>query len=76
MNLNMFSVIGTGVAAAYLFSVVAVLAPGLFPAGFRYEPVPGIRNQQFTQAEAYRSRCLFTLTGRTSDITAAGLSSP
>jgi Cu+-exporting ATPase len=35
MNLNMFSLIGMGVAAAYVFSVVAVIAPGLFPAGFR-----------------------------------------
>ncbi len=35
MNLNMFSLIGMGVAAAYLFSIVAVLAPDLFPAGFR-----------------------------------------
>jgi Cu+-exporting ATPase len=35
MNLNMFSLIGMGVAAAYLFSVVAVLAPGMFPDGFR-----------------------------------------
>jgi Cu+-exporting ATPase len=35
MNLNMFSLIGMGVAAAYLFSVVAVLAPGIFPDGFR-----------------------------------------
>src|SRR5699024_2586837 len=35
MNLNMFSLIGMGVAAAYAFSVVAVLAPGIFPAGFR-----------------------------------------
>jgi len=35
MNLNMFSLIGMGVAAAYVFSVVAVLAPGLFPEGFR-----------------------------------------
>ncbi|MCF3931825.1 heavy metal translocating P-type ATPase [Acuticoccus sp. M5D2P5] len=34
-HLNMFSLIGMGVAAAYLFSLVAVLAPGLFPAGFR-----------------------------------------
>ena len=34
-NLNMFSLIAMGVAAAYAFSVVAVLAPGLFPAGFR-----------------------------------------
>ena len=37
MNLNMFSLIGMGVAAAYVFSVVAVLAPGIFPAGFRDE---------------------------------------
>nr|WP_166178774.1 copper-translocating P-type ATPase [Altererythrobacter segetis] len=34
-NLNMFSLIGMGVMAAWTFSVVAVLAPGLFPAGFR-----------------------------------------
>ena len=35
MNLNMFSLIGMGVAAAYAFSMVAVLAPGIFPPGFR-----------------------------------------
>ena len=35
MNLNMFSLIGMGVTAAYVFSVVAVLAPGIFPDGFR-----------------------------------------
>jgi Cu+-exporting ATPase len=34
-NLNMFSLIGMGVTAAYLFSIVAVVAPGLFPHGFR-----------------------------------------
>ena len=34
-NLNMFSLIAMGVSAAYLFSVVAVLAPGIFPTGFR-----------------------------------------
>ena len=34
-NLNMFSLIAMGVGAAYAFSVVAVLAPGLFPHGFR-----------------------------------------
>jgi Cu+-exporting ATPase len=34
-NLNMFSLIGMGVTAAYLFSFVAVVAPGLFPHGFR-----------------------------------------
>ncbi|MGZ3234303.1 MAG: copper-transporting P-type ATPase [Croceibacterium sp.] len=35
VNLNMFSLIGMGVMAAWTFSVVAVLAPGTFPAGFR-----------------------------------------
>ena len=35
MNLNMFSLIAMGVLAAWLFSVVAVLVPGIFPAGFR-----------------------------------------
>ncbi|MBI1906715.1 MAG: heavy metal translocating P-type ATPase [Rhodocyclales bacterium] len=34
-NLNMFTLISLGVGAAWLFSVVAVLAPGIFPAGFR-----------------------------------------
>ncbi|WP_417461192.1 heavy metal translocating P-type ATPase [Kordiimonas sp.] len=34
-NLNMFTLIGIGTGAAYLFSVVAVLAPGIFPDGFR-----------------------------------------
>ena len=34
-NLNMFTLIGMGVGAAYLFSVVAVLVPEIFPAGFR-----------------------------------------
>ena len=35
MNLNMFSLIGMGVSSAFLFSVTAVLAPGIFPVGFR-----------------------------------------
>ncbi|MGB7991233.1 MAG: heavy metal translocating P-type ATPase [Candidatus Methylophosphatis roskildensis] len=34
-SLNMFTLIAMGVGAAYLFSIAAVLAPGLFPAGFR-----------------------------------------
>lgn len=34
-NLNMFSLIGMGVLAAYLFSLVAVIAPQIFPEGFR-----------------------------------------
>jgi P-type Cu+ transporter len=34
-SLNMFTLIGLGVGVAYLFSVVATLAPGLFPPDFR-----------------------------------------
>ncbi len=34
-KLNMFSLIALGVGAAYLFSIVATLAPSIFPAGFR-----------------------------------------
>jgi Cu+-exporting ATPase len=34
-SLNMFTLISMGVGAAYLFSVVAVLVPGIFPDGFR-----------------------------------------
>lgn len=34
-KLNMFSLIAMGVLASWLFSVFAVLVPGLFPAGFR-----------------------------------------
>ena len=34
MNLNMFSLVGMGVMAAWLYSMVAVLAPGIFPDGF------------------------------------------
>ena len=36
-NLNMFTWIGLGVAASYLTSVAAVVAPGLFPPAFRDE---------------------------------------
>jgi Cu+-exporting ATPase len=32
---NMFTLIALGVGAAYLYSVAATLAPGVFPAGFR-----------------------------------------
>jgi Cu+-exporting ATPase len=35
LNPNMYTLVGLGVALAYLFSVVAVLAPGLFPEEFR-----------------------------------------
>jgi len=34
-QLNMFTLIATGVGAAYVYSVVAVLAPGIFPRSFQ-----------------------------------------
>jgi Cu+-exporting ATPase len=34
-SLNMFTLIALGVGAAYLYSLVAVLAPGIFPESFR-----------------------------------------
>lgn len=34
-SLNMFTLIGLGIAVAYVYSVVAVLAPGIFPASLR-----------------------------------------
>jgi Cu+-exporting ATPase len=37
MNLNMFSLISMGVGAAYSFSILAVVAPQIFPEGFRDE---------------------------------------
>ncbi len=37
MNLNMFTLIALGTGSAYLFSVVALVFPGLFPAAFRGE---------------------------------------
>ena len=36
---NMFTLIGLGVGAAYLFSAAGTLAPGLFPEGFRMHGV-------------------------------------
>ncbi|MFU8815423.1 MAG: copper-transporting P-type ATPase [Pseudomonadales bacterium] len=36
MNLNMFTLIAIGVGMAYLFSMVAVVAPGIFPEAFRH----------------------------------------
>ena len=36
-NLNMFTLIAIGVGAAYAYSVVATVAPGVFPADFRDE---------------------------------------
>jgi Cu+-exporting ATPase len=35
-NLNMFTLIGLGVSVAYLFSLVAVIVPGVFPPAMRH----------------------------------------
>ncbi len=35
MNLNMFSLIAMGTGAAYIFSIIAVIMPDIFPDGFR-----------------------------------------
>jgi Cu+-exporting ATPase len=35
MNLNMFTLIGIGVSVAFVYSLVATLAPGIFPEAFR-----------------------------------------
>ncbi len=35
-NFNMFTLIAIGIGAAYIYSAVAVLAPGLFPPSFRH----------------------------------------
>ncbi|WP_375138496.1 copper-transporting P-type ATPase [Rubrivivax albus] len=48
-NLNMFSLIGMGVAAAFVYSVVALVAPGIFPAGFR-DPTTGVVGVYFEAA--------------------------
>ncbi len=37
-NLNMFTLISLGVGVAYIYSVVATLAPRIFPAGFQSHP--------------------------------------
>jgi Cu+-exporting ATPase len=36
-NLNMFTLIGLGTAVAYIYSLIAILFPEIFPAGFRSE---------------------------------------
>ena len=41
-SLNMFTLIGLGVAVAYAYSVAATLAPGVFPGSFRREGVVAV----------------------------------
>src|SRR5579864_195703 len=41
-SLNMFTLIATGVAASYLYSLAATLAPASFPASFRVHGAPAV----------------------------------
>jgi len=41
-QLNMFTLIATGVGAAYVYSTVAVIAPGIFPPSFRQRGEVGL----------------------------------
>lgn len=41
-SLNMFTLVAVGVGAAYVFSAVAVLAPGIFPESFRHKGEVGL----------------------------------
>jgi Cu+-exporting ATPase len=41
-SLNMFTLIAVGVGAAYVFSAVAVIAPGIFPESFRQHGEVGL----------------------------------
>ncbi len=41
-NLNMFTLIGMGTGVAYVYSVVATLAPGIFPLTFRGHGAPAV----------------------------------
>lgn len=37
MNLNMFTLIGIGTGTAYIYSIIALIFPGIFPESFRHE---------------------------------------
>jgi len=41
-NLNMFTLIGMGVGVAYVYSLVATFAPGIFPVAFRGHGAPAV----------------------------------
>jgi Cu+-exporting ATPase len=41
-KLNMFTLIATGVSVAYTYSLVATLAPGIFPDTFRVDGIVAV----------------------------------
>jgi len=54
-SLNMFTLIAVGVGAAYFYSVVAVIAPGIFPQPFRSNGEVGLYFE--AQPSSRRSFC-------------------
>jgi Cu+-exporting ATPase len=52
-SLNMWTLIGTGIAAAFGYSLVATIAPDIFPESFREHGRVGV----YFEAAACRSRC-------------------
>jgi len=53
---NMFTLIGAGVGAAYAYSLVATVAPGVFPEGFRMQRSRRARTST-PQSSSRRSSC-------------------
>ena len=51
-NLNMFTLIAMGTGVAWVYSVVATLAPGIFPAAFRNDDAAGMGDGMIAAAGA------------------------
>src|SRR5882672_7618472 len=69
-SLNMFTLIGLGVFAAYSYSAVAALLPGLFPAAFR-----GQSGEVGVYFEAAAAIVTFVLLGQVLELKARGRTS-
>jgi Cu+-exporting ATPase len=66
-SLNMFTLIGLGVGVAYAYSVVATVAPGIFPASFR-----GAGGQVGVYFEAAAAIVTLVLVGQVLELRARG----
>jgi Cu+-exporting ATPase len=64
-NLNMFTLIGLGIAVAYVYSLVATIAPSMFPASFR-----GMSGQVDVYFEAAAVITTLVLLGQVMDLRA------
>ncbi len=67
MNLNMFTLIGIGVGVAYVYSVVATVAPGAFPPAFH-----GAHGEVATYFEAAAVIVALVLLGQVLELRARG----